>query len=66
MTPEILWCVNILIQFALVCMEKWTFSVEPSASLDKVLNVGKLHLLREIAPTWFIMPLCRTKLCPDA
>ena len=65
MTPEILWCVDILIQFALVRMKKWMFSVEPSSSLDEVLNVGQLHLLGEVAPTWFVMALCRGKLCPD-
>ena len=63
MTPYKLWCINILIQF--VRMKERMFSVEPSASLDKVLNVGKLHLLGEIAPTWFVMSLCRCKLCPD-
>ena len=63
MTSEIFWCINILVQF--VCMKEWMFSVEPSASLDKVLNVGKLHLLGKIAPTWFIMSLRRGKLGPD-
>ena len=57
MTHEILWCVNISIQFVLVRKKKWMFSVKPSTSLDKVLNEGELHLLREIAPTRFVMAL---------
>ena len=57
MTPEILWCIDISIQFVLVRKKKWMFSVKPSTSLDKVLNVGELHLLREISPTRFVMSL---------
>ena len=66
MTPEILRRISISLYLPLVRQKKRIFPVKPASSLDKVLNVGELHLLGEIAPARFVMALGGRKLRADA
>ena len=66
MTPEILWRISISLYLPLVRQKKRIFPVKPASGLDKVLNVGELHLLGEIAPARFVMTLGGRKLRADA
>ena len=66
MTPEILRRISISLYLPLVHRKKRIFPVKPASGLDKVLNVGELHLLGEIAPARFVMALGGRKLRADA